>query len=379
MQPYRIGIDARFFRSSTGGIGRYSRELLRHIAALDHENEYIVFITEADLPEWEIDQPNMQPVVVQAPHYSLKEQTSFYRTLLSYGCDLVHFLNFNHPILYRKPFVSTLHDLTLIHFPESNARSSKLWLRKKAFMTVMRRSVHAARKVIAISEYTAHDAERVLGASQACMEVVYEGGPDVSPLPFGNKKIVQDYLGSKAPYILFVSQWRGHKGIKTLLEAFDRLKQEYGLPHKLVLTGRQESASDSVRERIRSSPFLADIVMPGFAPDDLLPALYHNAAVFVMPSEYEGFGLPVLEAMAYGAPAVIADNSSLPEVGGEAALRFVTADAVSLSDKIQQVLSDVHFADTLRQKGFIQVQKFSWDKCARDKLKVYAQILEKRR
>lgn len=379
MQPYRIGIDARFLRSATGGIGRYSRELIRNIAALDSENEYVIFITEADLPEWEVNQENIHPVVVEAPHYSFKEQTVFYRELRKYGCDLVHFLNFNHPVLYRGPFVTTLHDLTLLHFPDATARSSKSRLRRYVYHSIMRRSVHRARKVIAISEYTAKDAEHVLGVSQACMEVVYEGGPDVHPLPFGNKKMVQDFLGTKDPYILFVSQWRAHKGISTLLEAFNGIKREFGLPHKLVLTGRQDAASETVRSEIANSPYGADIIMPGFAPDSILPSLYHHASVFVMPSEYEGFGLPVLEAMAYGAPCVVADNSSLPEVSGGAALLFETKNADALGKQIMRIVTDQHLTEELRVKGAAQVKSFSWKKCAMETLKVYAQILERRR
>src|SRR4051812_48599197 len=103
-QTYRIGIDARFYRKASGGIGRYSRELLYHLFTIDHENQYIVFLTESDMAEWEIDQPNVTPVVVTTPHYTFAEQTSFLKTLNSYHLDLVHFLNFNHPLAYRRPF-----------------------------------------------------------------------------------------------------------------------------------------------------------------------------------------------------------------------------------------------------------------------------------
>jgi glycosyltransferase involved in cell wall biosynthesis len=156
---HRIGIDARMYRKATGGIGRYTRELLHHLLPLDPHNEYVIFLTEADLNEWDIDLPNVTPHVVTALHYTSQEQTSFARELYKQKLDLVHFLSFNHPMLYRKPFVVTLHDLTMFLFPAHGQRRTHP-IKRLGFNAIFRRAMHAAKKVIAISEYSAFDAEK---------------------------------------------------------------------------------------------------------------------------------------------------------------------------------------------------------------------------
>lgn len=376
--PYRIGIDARFYRSSTAGIGRYTRELIQALASQDQQNEYFVYITPDDQPEWLCDNPNFQPVVVPIPHYSLAEQTKFAKQLYQDRLDLVHFLHFNHPILYAKPFVVTLHDLTLLHFPEGAGKSSKSLFRQLAFKTVFKSALKRAKKVIAVSEYTAKDAEKTFGISHAKMEVIYHGVRPRQTLPFGSKKLVQDYLGMKDPYILFLSQWRQHKGLKTLLEAFTFLKEK-GYPHKLVLLGRQDAAPLEIRSVLAEHPFTGEIVTPGFAPEELLPAILSYASAFVMPSEYEGFGLPVVEALSYGVPTIVANNSSLPEVGGRAVLYFPTGDAKGLVAGLEELITDSKLVEKLQTEAAKHLAQFNWQRTAEKTLSVYQSVLERRR
>ncbi|MEI6477919.1 MAG: glycosyltransferase family 1 protein [bacterium] len=375
--PYRIALDARFFRKETAGLGRYTRELIHHLAALDHFNQYTVFLTPADMLEWDLNQDNFQPVVIPITHYSLAEQTKLYVALQKGHFDLVHFLNFNHPLLYRRPFVTTLHDLTVYLYPVG--RSQKSRLRRLAFVHTLKRSLKAASKVIAVSENSAADAEKLLGISHAKMEVIYHGGPDPVSHGGGSKGAVQSYLGTKDPYFLFVSQWRPHKGILTLIEAFNDFKKRTGLPHKLVLLGKKKALEEEVQKALEASPYFTDIVTPGFAPDELLPGIYHFSEAYIMPSEYEGFGLMILEAYNFGAPVITAENSSLPEVAGKGALYFPTRDAKKLADRMEQLVSTPGLPDQLREKGEAQMKKFSWEKTARHTLNVYLSVLEKRR
>lgn len=374
---YRIGIDARFFLRSNAGLGRYTQELLKHLLPLDPHNEYIVFVTEADLSEWQFNYPNVTPVVVPVVHYTVAEQTKFLKELYAQKLDLVHFLNFNHPVLYRKPFVVTLHDLTLYLFPDQRRKSHLI--RKQVFNLVFRRALQAAKKVIAISEFSAFDAERRLHISHAKMEVIYEGGPEPMRFLAGSKEMVHQYLGTRDPYFLFVSQWRPHKGLTTLIEAFTRFKEQTGLPHRLVLVGNPELASEAVKTALVESSAASDIIAPGFAPDDMLPPLFHYATAFVMPSEYEGFGLPVLEAYANGTPVIAADNSSLPEVVGQGGLLFPTKDSAMLAQHMIRIATEPKLADELTKKGAEQLKKFSWAECAQRTLEVYLSILEKGR
>ena len=374
-KQFRIGIDARFWGREHGGISTYSRGLLHQLAQQDKQTTYRIFLNPKDVGEWDIRQPNFQAIPANFPHYTLSEQTGFLRLLQAEQLDLVHFLNFNAPLLYRGRFVTTLHDLTVFNAPVG--RSQRSWLRRQAWLLSFRNGLRGAERVIAISEFTAKDAERKLGLAQTKMDVIYEGVPELRELPFGNRAIVQEYLGTRDPYFLFVSQWRPHKGIVTLIEAFASFKETTGLQHKLVLAGRQKVSGEAVEAALVKCSVAADILKPGFVPDDLLPSLYRNSAAFVMPSEYEGFGLPVLEAMRYGAPTIVADNSSLPEVGGAAALYFPTGDVAGLSDRLRQVIDEPQLVAQLQANAVDQTAKFSWARCATQTLNVYRHVLEK--
>lgn len=374
---YRIGIDARFYRNVTGGIGRYTRNLLSHIAKIDSHNQYFVFITENDTREWISLGANFTPVVTGAAHYSVAEQTTFLKDLYLYRLDLVHFLNFNHPIFYWKPFISTLHDFTVYFFPTGRQQTNKL--RRKAFIYVLKHSLTAASAVLAISQNSAKDAREVFNIPDNKIRVVYEGRPKPVNITAAQVRSAHEYLNTFEPYFLFVSQWRPHKGIITLVEAFDLFKQQTDLPHKLVLAGKQDYSHKHVQEAIGKSSCKADIIAPGFVPEELLGALYHASTAYVLPSLYEGFGLMLLEAFAFGAPAISSNNSSLPEVGGEGALYFPTGDARALADQLEQLAKKPKLRDEILEKGKAQLKKFSWERCATETLKVYNEVLIKQK
>ena len=374
-QLFRIGIDARFWGREHGGFSTYARGLLHALAEQDKATVYRIFLHPKDVEEWDIRQSNFQPIPAPFTHYSLQEQTGFLSLLRSERLDLVHFLNFNAPLLYLGPFVTTLHDLTVLHSPVG--RSQRSWLRRRAFLLALNHGLKGAKRVIAISEFSAKDAEQRLGLPATKVDVVYEGIPELQQLAFGNKAIVQEYFGSRSPYFLFVSQWRPHKGIITLIEAFTRFKQETGLPHKLVLAGKQQVSGELVEAALQACSFRSEVITPGFVPDAMLPNIYKNAAAFIMPSEYEGFGLPVLEAMRYGAPVICADNSALPEIGGAAALYFPTGDSNALSNRMQVIVKDKVLVGRLHDEAAFQLERFSWERCATQTLEVYRHVLEK--
>jgi glycosyltransferase involved in cell wall biosynthesis len=237
--------------------------------------------------------------------------------------------------------------------------------------------VKAAARVLAISEYTALDAEKHLGVSHAKMEVIYNGGPETPELPFGNKSMIQEYLKTREPYFLFISEWRSTKGIFTLIDAFDLFKTDSKRAHKLVIGGKQTKNPELVFDRINRSPYRDDIITPGFVPEELLPSLYRNSAAFIFPSEYEGFGIPILEAMANSTPVIAANNSSIPEVMGAAGLLFPTSDANGLALRMQEIVDDPKLREVLVEKGKARLVSFSWATMAKRVHMVYLSVLEK--
>lgn len=371
--PYRIGLDARFYHSSHAGLSRVTQEVIKRMATLDTTNQYYVFLTHKDKEEWTIDQPNFTPVFVDQGHYSYSEQTGFLRTLNSYQLDLVHFFNFNHPLLYRRPFIVTLYDMTYYFQPAG--RSKKSLIRKQAFNMVFRHAMHKALRIISISHYSLQDVVKHLGVDKKKIDVIHLGPGEPLLIPKDSKTVAAKALGTDQPYFFFLSSWRPHKGIVTLIEAFNLLKAK-GYPHKLVLGGRKDVSNTAVRDAYEGSPYKEDIIAPGFVDEAVLPALFHEAVASVCPSEYEGFGLPPLEAFSYKTAVIAANNSSLPEVVGDAGILFETKNAQALMEAMERLITDTHLRSELIAKGSEQLKKFSWDKTAEETLAVYHKVLK---
>jgi glycosyltransferase involved in cell wall biosynthesis len=367
----RIAIDARFYRSSTGGIGRYARGLVKELSKIDDENEYTVIISRDDLPEFDIKKDNFKPLVVDFIHYTIAEQTKFLKLLNDHRFDLVHFTNFNHPILYNGKFVITVHDLTLMLFPYGRQKSS---IKQFAFRAVMKNAINHAEKIISISKATENDLVKYLSADTKKIDVIYEG---IDSSYAQNLKIKTQSLELRKkynlqnPYILFVSQWRPHKGLPDLVKAFEILKEKYNVEQDLVIVGKPNKEFPDVIDAINNSKFAKNIVKPGFIDEADLPLIYQNADLFVFPSHYEGFGLPPLEAMASGIPVVASNISCMPEILGDAAEYFDPNNSADIAEKIYGVLSMKDKQKSMINKGFDQIKKYSWHKMAEETLRVY--------
>ncbi|EKD57088.1 MAG: glycosyl transferase, group 1 [uncultured bacterium] len=385
-----IVIDARFYRSSTAGLGRYTRALIRELIKIDHVNQYTIIITPADEAEYDqqiknllssrtrvkgnLKIKNFSKFIVPITHYTLAEQIKFVKVLNDLKPDLVHFTNFNHPILYRGKFVTTAHDLTVMLHPVG--RMQKSLIRRIAFNKVMSHAVTASRKVIAISEATKKDLVKYLHTDPKKIQVIYEGvDSQYKPIANSQSLIANKYIITK-PYILFVSQWRPHKGLSELIKAFGILKEKYKLPHQLVITGKPNNDFFDLLSAINHSPFVKDIIRPGFMPEEDLPALFNGASAFIFPSHYEGFGLPPLEAMACGTPVISSNVSCMPEILGDAAVYFDPNKPEDMAERINDILISDDKQQILVNKGFEQVKKYSWAKMARETLDVYKEVIK---
>lgn len=377
-----IVIDARFFRKITGGIGRYTRALIRELILTDRINRYTVILSPADEPDWQtfaseirLKSTDWQTCVVDIPHYSLAEQIKLPKVLASLAPDLVHFTNFNHPLSWNRPFVITIHDLTIFKYPVGPKQRSPI--AQLAFRAVIRHALARAKKIITISNSSKHDLVRYFSARSERLEVIYEGiDPAYQPTSLAQRGRVQNYLKAqfniRSPYILFVSQWRPHKGLGVLVNAYHELRDKYPkLIPQLVLVGKPHPDYPEILKLIETSRYRRDIIMPGFVDEEVLPKLYQGAEVFVFPSLYEGFGLPPLEAMACGAPVVASRASCLPEILGQSALFARPDDPHELADTLAKIFTDHKLWRAVRAAGFEEVKKYSWHEMADETLKVY--------
>lgn len=366
----RIGINGfeavvpRFGYDSDGlpnrvGSSQVAFEWLSKLETIDEKNQYVIYLPvdpTSDMPKsregWRYEiLPNKSLWTIFALSPAIrKEKFDIFFSPTHYG-----------PLFAPCPQVISILDLSYKYFPQ-------LFKKKDLFQLNLwgGYSVRAARKIITISNSAKSDIIREYGISNARVEVVYLGVKEVGGSKMSKKEILNKYSIEK-PYILFVGTLQPRKNIVRLIEAYSKLKTEN---LKLVIVGRrgwqyEEIFASPEKFGVSDSVLFLEDVM-----DDELPAFYENAEIFVLPSLYEGFGLPILEAFKYGCPVLTSDVSSLPEAGGDAAIYFDPEDISDIAEKIEKVLSDKKLRDDMIKKGHEQVKRFSWEKSAKKVLQV---------
>lgn len=371
----RIGIDARFWGPGGKGLGRYTQKLIEKLESIDRENQYFVFLTEENFSEYVPKNKNFQKVLADYRWYSFSEQWNMPRLLNKYKLDLVHFPHFNVPLFYVRPFVITIHDLILLHFP--TIRSTTLnwawyWLKFLAYKLVIWSAIHRARKIITVSEFTKKDILENYAVLESKIEVTYEAADNVESVSVADEKKSGQTLakyGIIRPYILYVGNAYPHKNLERLISAFAQVHQG-NRELKLVLVGKEDYFYRRLKSIVAKKK-ISNVIFAGFVADSDLNEVYREAMVYAFPSLYEGFGIPPLEAMAMGVPVASSNHSCMREILGESALYFDGRNEKDIAEKIEKIISDVELRNDLIRKGSEQVKKYSWEKMAKKTLKIY--------
>ncbi|MDP3941731.1 MAG: glycosyltransferase family 1 protein [bacterium] len=363
----RIGIDCRLWNET--GVGRYTRNLVRELAIIDKHNEYTLFVLPKD--EEQVSQMangKWQIVSTDIRWHTLEEQLRFPEVLLKENLDLVHFPYFSVPILYPRPFVVTIHDLIIHHFP--TGKSSTLpyplyWLKLQGYKYVILQAAKRSKKVIAVSNSTKKEIVDHLKVPTQKVTVTYEG-VDEAIKDFNSQNT---RIPAQGKYFLYVGNAYPHKNLNNLLEAF-RIISKADKDISLVLAGKNDFFYQRLKAEIAEKDKVIFFEARG---DDELAALYHNAIALVMPSLMEGFGLTPLEAMANDCVVLASDIPSLREICNNAAIYFDPQDVESIATAMQSVLekNDAKFLTDLRKTGIRHAASFSWSKMARETLAVY--------
>ncbi len=298
----------------------------------------------------------------------LWEQLAQPRILRQIEADLIHGPVFVAPLLAPCPAVITIHDLSFMRFPHLFRPANRLYL------TVMTRlSARRARRLIAVSAYTAAETNRLLGVEAERIDVVYHGVESrFHPRASSEIAAFRQRKGLPERFVLFVGTLEPRKNLVRLVEAFARVRDERTC---LVLAGGKGWLYAELLARIEALGLSNKILFPGYIANDELPWWYNAAIALAYPSLYEGFGLPVLEAQACGTPVLTSNASSLPEAAGDAALMVDPYDVDALASALSRLLTEIPLRHELRERGLVHAQQFSWPRTAQETARVYRHAL----
>lgn len=380
----KIVIDATPVEPKPSGVGLYVSNLIRSLNYLQESNNFQLGIAyQPGFKNWlrgNLSFPNsladysnlcLLPIPVRVSNFlSLASPTifqSFFEPCLKYP-NIIHGTNYSVYPCKKSRKIMNIYDLTFIKYPEYIDSVVEKYAK------LVKQCLQWTDLVITISESSKKDIVEFLGVDHNRIYVTPLASryyPDYISDELATKlQLASSYDFSK-PYLLFVSTIEPRKNIISLIEAFNILKTKYKIEHQLVLIGQKGWRYEQIFAAIEDSPWVSQVHHLNYLSDELVALFYSKADAFVYPSYYEGFGLPVLEAMTLGAPVITSNSSSLPEVAGDAALLVDPNDTTSLADAILKVISDRQFRSQLVQKGKERAKLFSWERTANETLNAY--------
>ena len=380
----RIAIDARWIFPRLSGIGRVTEKLVFHLGELDRDNRYLVIFNDSGVMEryrglWK-DFPHIELESVPWGPFSPFSHLFLSRFLRRRSVDIFHSPNFLCPFFSGKlKIVVTVHDLIPLKFPHFTPRAKKTRF-NFLFRWFLRRSLSRADKVIAVSNRTRLDLIEELQVNDERIRVIYNGvDRKYRPRDMGEvKTILRRKYGLEGPYFLFVGRLDPYKNVPALIDAFALLSQRSGSGLKLVIVASPDPrypdpGVHAARLKIDS---LVKFI-PGVDDEEDLIALYNAALALVLPSFWEGFGLPPLEAMACGTPVITSNRGALSEVVGGAALMVDPERIEKIASALKKIWVDRNLRLRLKEEGLKRAATFSWDKTALQSLAVYREVFSR--
>jgi glycosyltransferase involved in cell wall biosynthesis len=366
----RIAIDAHSVGTELGGNESYATNLIEALAEVDPHNHYTVLVTKQTAVERFANRWANVSVRATPPHTPLiRIPLTLSAELRRHPVDVLH-VQYTAPPFSPCPLVVNIHDLSFEHLPETFKRRSRMQLR----MTV-RRSARRATQILALSEYGRNDIIRTYNISPNKVTVVPLAAPAHFEPIVDKKKLqqVRQTYGIDGDYLLSVGSVQPRKNLTRLLQAYSilRMTQPEGKLPILVIVGKHAWLYHETLRAVNELGLTDSVVLTGYVPEADLPPLYSGALGLVYPSYFEGFGLPPLEAMKCGAPVIVGNKTSLPEVVGDAAILVNPFAVGEIAGAIKQLISDTGLRESLRARGLERAKLFDWRETARKTLLVY--------
>ncbi len=372
---YTIAIDARKIRDF--GIGTYIRNLIHELGKLDPQNRYLLFTGPASLQALRRLPENFQPVVVRSPVYSMRELVELSWALLRQKVDLYHATHYVLPAFVPCRAVVTIHDIIHLLYPEFLPNRLAFFYAQR----MIRRSLIRGERIVAVSRNTRSDLMRYFKVGGEKIEVIYNGIEDTFRDELGEDDLARwmHNLGLTRPYFLFVGNPKPHKNLDNVVKAYARALELHDFPHPLVCVGDRDAIEFKVRQRALQHGIGERLVLLGHVAQEALPAIYQGASLFLYPTLYEGFGLPVVEAMASCVPVITSNTSALKEIAAGYAHLVNPLDVEGIAQAIVQCVTDTEHRDSLCKLGRRRSQDFRWTLAAEKTLAIYREVLERQR
>ncbi len=356
----RIGIDAQTTLGEKTGFGFYVENLTRALKEVSSDDQFELFY-----PERQDD--------LSTPGRLWWDQVTLPLAARSARVDLLHQPAFSVPILYSGKKIVTIHDvISLFH-------TNIPFFSRQFYSKWMPYSYHFADHFITISNHSKDDIVQKLGIEAERISVIHLAAGQEFRQVVSPKQVdaVCEKYGITSPYLLNVGTINPRKNLEFLVKVFFQAKKEHHLPHTLVITGKKGWHYDQLFRLVTKLGLEDDVRFTGYVQDADKPALYHGTDIFLFPSIYEGFGLPPLEAMTCGTPVISSNTSSLPEVVGDGGITLSPHDQSAWVSGIARLLQQSDFRAQMIAKGHTQAQRFSWERCAKETLDVYHQVVNK--
>jgi glycosyltransferase involved in cell wall biosynthesis len=373
----RIGINALFMiPGGVGGSETYLRNLVAHLGRIDQINEYVVFTNKESSNTFRLTGSNFREILcpiraVFRPARVIYEQLFLPLQAKKHNIDVLHSPGYTAPIATPCRSVVTIYDLNFLRHPEDFSRLSALTLKILVPMAAKRCDM-----IITLSKNSMRDIVAALDVAEKNVHVIYPAASEsVSERKGSRVNQVRQRYGIRGKFILSVAASHPHKNLYRLVEAYHTLRKKHSIEHQLVLVGLEGRDHSRILSLIEELSLEGEVVATGWIPGEHLALLYESADVSVLTSLYEGFGLPVLEAMKHGVPVVSSNVASLCEATGGATILVDPYKVPDIAAAIQQVLVDPVLRASLVERGYKQAQEFSWAETARQTLAAYGELV----
>jgi glycosyltransferase involved in cell wall biosynthesis len=378
----KIGVDLRCFQEGRkSGVAEYALNLLSKLLEIDRENQYVLFFnsfqkTEIDLGDL-VAYSNVEVKIFRYPNKLLNLFFWYFNwpkiDRMLGGTDVLFFPNINFAAWSKKTkAILTIHDLSFERYSETFSWKRRLW----HFFVNPKKLSRKADKIVAVSDSTRNDLEKLYEIKSSKIKVIHSAaGENFTVLDRNDLKLAEIAKSYNLPYkfILYLGTIEPRKNIIGIIRAFNQLRSLNDAElnkYKLVIAGAVGWKSEKIFSEIKNSPFTEDIIMTGVVAKDDMSAVYNLASIFIYPSFFEGFGFPPLEAMQCGLPVVASNNSSLPEIVGEAGILVDPDKPDEIYQAMKEVLQNRELSAKLRQSGLERAKKFTWQETAEKFLEV---------